>query len=144
MKPIQGGCLCGAVRYTATAEPIMTRTCWCRVCQYFAAGNASVNVVFAKDAVTIEGTLTDFPSSADSGNAMHRRFCPRCGTQVTSESEARAHLIILRAGTLDDPETAKSRRDLDEVGAELGCIDPYVPHFEGQPPAPPSAPLKMP
>ena len=57
LKPIQGGCLCGAVRYQATAEPIMTRTCWCRVCQYFAAGNASVNVVFAKDAVMIDVAL---------------------------------------------------------------------------------------
>src|SRR6476469_6867644 len=107
MTKIEGGCLCGAVRYAFTAEPIMTRTCWCRVCQHLASGNASVNVVFPKDALSLTGELKDFQSTADSGNRMHRRFCPSCGTQVFSESEARPHLIIARAGTLDDPSLAK-------------------------------------
>ena len=88
MQAIEGGCLCGAVRYVARSDPITTRSCWCRVCQYLAAGNASVNVVFPKDAVTITGELKDYASTADSGNRMHRRFCPTCGTQMFSESEA--------------------------------------------------------
>ena len=71
---IFGGCLCGATRYRSSAPPIMTRVCWCRVCQYFAAGNGTVNVVFTRTAVTIEGSLRDYRSVADSGNVMHRRF----------------------------------------------------------------------
>jgi hypothetical protein len=141
MQPIEGRCLCGAVRYRSTAEPILTRTCWCRDCQYFASGNATINVVFPKEAVTIEGELRDFASVADSGNRMHRGFCPKCGTQVTSESEARPHLVILRAGTLDDPEIAKSSGAIWTKSApSWAYIDPDVPHFEGQPPAPPAAP----
>lgn len=141
MKPIEGGCLCGAVRYQATAEPIMTRNCWCRVCQYFASGNATVNVVFPKDAVTVTGELKDYASTADSGNKMHRRFCPNCGTQVFSESEARPQLIIIRAGTLDDPEIAKASGVIWTASApSWGYIDPKLPQFEGQPPAP--APAK--
>ena len=137
MKPIEGGCLCGAVRYTASADPIMTRSCWCRVCQYFASGNATVNVVFAKDAVKITGELKDYASTADSGNRMHRRFCPVCGTQMFSESEARPHLLIIRAGTLDDLEIARSSGVHWTTSAPIwGYIDPSVPHFEGQPPAP--------
>ena len=141
MKLIEGGCLCGAVRYTASAEPILTRACWCRVCQYFASGNATINVVFPKDAVAIAGQLNDFVSTADSGNRMHRRFCPACGTQLFSESEARPNLIIVRAGTLDDPGIAKASGVIWTKSApSWAYLDPELPHFEGQPPAP--APAK--
>jgi len=30
---ILGGCLCRATRYRSTAPPIVTRVCWCRVCE---------------------------------------------------------------------------------------------------------------
>ena len=53
---ITGGCLCRAVRYTATAEPVATRVCWCRDCQHLAAGSPTVNLVFMTSAVTIERT----------------------------------------------------------------------------------------
>jgi hypothetical protein len=68
-----GGCMCGAVRYRISAEPIMTRACWCRDCQYFGAGSGTVNVVFPRAAVIVSGELSDFRSIADSGNVMHRR-----------------------------------------------------------------------
>src|SRR6266478_9318238 len=99
-----GQCLCGAVRYRITAEPITTRACWCRLCQYIGAGSNTVNVGFPSSAITIEGTLADYRSVADSGNVMHRRFCPTCGTAMFSEAESRPHLIFVRAGTLDDRE----------------------------------------
>ncbi len=143
MKAIEGGCLCGAVRYKAAAEPMLTRACWCRVCQYLASGNSTINVVFAKDAITVTGELKDYASTADSGSRMHRRFCPSCGTQLFSESEARPHLLIVRAGTLDDPEIAKASGVIWTASApSWGYIDPNVPHFEGQPPAPSPAPAK--
>src|SRR5690606_6697267 len=77
---ITGGCLCRRVRFEITARPIAMRMCWCRDCQYFASGNATVNVVFPSEAVRVEGELKDFVSVADSGNRMHRGFCPECGT----------------------------------------------------------------
>lgn len=33
MKAITGGCVCGAIRYEVTAEPIVTFNCHCRDCQ---------------------------------------------------------------------------------------------------------------
>jgi hypothetical protein len=104
---IEGGCLCRAVRFGSTTEPMVTRICWCRVCQYLGAGNATVNVFFRSESFTIQGKLTDHRSIADSGNVMHRRFCPGCGTAVLTQSEARPHLLAVRAGTLDDTAIAK-------------------------------------
>jgi hypothetical protein len=135
MTPISGGCLCRAVRYTATAEPIACRVCWCRDCQYFAAGNATVNVVFLAAAVSISGPLRGYTSIADSGNRMHRRFCELCGTPVTSASEARPHLMILRAGTLDEPGLAHPALTIWTGSAPTwACIDATLPSTPGQPP----------
>jgi hypothetical protein len=132
---VTGGCLCRSVRYRITAQPIVTRMCWCRVCQYFAAGNATVNTCFPKQALTVEGELGDYRSIADSGNVMHRRFCPKCGTPVFSEAEARPHLIFVRAGTLDDPEIAKPSLTIWTSAAPgWACIDERIPSVDGQPP----------
>lgn len=133
--PITGGCLCRAVRYTVSAEPLGTRVCWCRDCQYFAAGNATVNVIFSAAAVAIGGPLRDYPSTADSGNHMHRQFCERCGTPVTSRSDERPHLLILRAGTLDDPELARPGHTIwTDSAPSWACIAADVPRTARQPP----------
>ena len=132
---ITGGCMCKAVRYRIAAQPITTRTCWCRVCQYIGAGSATVNACFPADAVTIEGELRDFRGIADSGNVMHRRFCPSCGTHLFSAAESRPHLLFVRAGTLDEPEIARPAATIWTSRApSWACIDEAIPNIEGQPP----------
>jgi hypothetical protein len=132
---LNGGCLCKAVRYRITAAPITTRTCWCRLCQFIGAGSGTVNVFFPSEAITIEGNLSDYVSKADSGNILHRRFCPTCGTHMFSAAEARPHLIAVRAGTLDDPEIAKPAMTIWTSAAPgWACIDAGIPQLAQQPP----------
>jgi hypothetical protein len=137
---ITGGCLCGAVRYTIEADgPLTVRQCWCRVCQYLGAGSGTVNAAFQKDALTVSGPMTDYVSTADSGAIMHRRFCARCGTPVFSEAEPRPHLVIVRAGTLDDPSLAKPREIIWTNSApSWATFDPGLPSAAGQAPPPKS------
>src|SRR5277367_3538979 len=141
MNPeITGGCLCRAVRYRISAPPMLTRVCWCRLCQYLAAGNGSVNVCFPSNALAIEGNLSDFRSVADSGNVMHRKFCPVCGTQILSSSEARPHLVFVRAGTLDDAEVAAPSATIwTSQAPSWACINQDLPRVAAQP-SPPSTP----
>jgi hypothetical protein len=132
---ITGGCQCGAVRYSCTSEPIITRACWCRVCQYIGAGSNTVNVGFKTADMTITGETADYSVKADSGNVMHRRFCPTCGTPVFSQGDARPHQIFVRAGTLDDPEVAKPSMTIwVDQAPSWACFDPNLPQVEGQPP----------
>ncbi|MGO9818368.1 MAG: GFA family protein [Acidocella sp.] len=132
---ITGGCLCGAVRFSISAAPIITRQCWCRDCQYLASGNATVNVCFPADAVQITGETSAFHSRAASGNQMLRRFCPSCGTPLTSAALARPHLIFIRAGALDDPNLVKPAMNIWTASApEWVCLDPTLPATERQPP----------
>ena len=132
---ITGGCLCGAVRYEIDAEPIVTRTCWCRLCQYLGAGGATVNVAFPARAARIEGVPARYESVADSGSHMVRSFCPACGTPLFSEARERPHLIFVRAGTLDDPEMAPPSMTIwTSTAPSWACIDPAIEQVERQPP----------
>jgi hypothetical protein len=134
---ITGGCLCGAVRYRIEAEPLTVRTCWCKDCQKFGAGSATVNVVFPSEAAHFEGNVADFSSIAASGNIMHRGFCGKCGTGLTTSSEARPHLIGIRAGTLDDPEIGRPQITIWTKSApSWALIDSDIPSHETQPPLP--------
>jgi hypothetical protein len=133
--PVRGSCLCGAVRYEIDANPITSRVCWCRTCQAFGAGSGTVNVCFPRNAIRIEGQPSDYVSTADSGNVMHRRFCPNCGVHLFSEAEARPHLIFVRAGSLEDPEIAAPSSSIWVSQApSWACIDSRLPQISGQPP----------
>jgi hypothetical protein len=135
--PVTGGCLCKAVRYSISAEPIVIRECWCRVCQYLGAGSSAVNACFPAAAVAVEGALTDYRSTADSGNVMHRTFCPLCGTPVFSAAESRPHLIFVRVGTFDDPQAAPPAVAIWTASApHWACVDPQLPQVAGQAPPP--------
>jgi len=135
---ITGGCLCGAVRYEISAPPIMSRMCYCRVCQYLACGNAAVNAAFPTTAVTLTGTLKDYVSTADSGTEMHRRFCPECGVHLTTAAITRPEILMIRVGTLDDPSLVTPTAAIWVSSApRWACIDPSIEQIAGQP-----APLK--
>lgn len=137
---ITGGCLCGAVRYAVEDEPLTCRICWCRLCQYLAAGNASVNLTFPTSSFRIEGSPAKRQDKADSGSHMVRSFCATCGTQLFSEARERPHLIVVRAGTLDDPNIARPVATIwTSEAPSWACIDPALDRFEGQPP-----PLRVP
>jgi hypothetical protein len=133
--PIEGGCLCRSVRYRSASSPLTTRLCWCRVCQYIGAGNATFNAVFKREDFSCSGELVDYRSIADSGTVMHRRFCCRCGTHLFSEAESRPHLIIVRVGTLDQAQRFSPAATIWTSSAPpWAVIDLNLPHFSGQPP----------
>ena len=132
---ITGRCLCGAIRWESSAPPIVTRVCWCRECQYIGAGSGTVNACFRTAAFTVTGKTNDYPSVADSGNQMHRRFCPTCGTPLFSEAEARPHLIFVRVGTFDHPNLANPAMTMWTSSAPRWArIDAELPQVERQPP----------
>ena|SRR5689334_6083819 len=98
---IEGGCLCGAVRYRATGAPKAQTLCHCRSCRR-AAGAPSVGwVVFnAGDFAFFSGEPIRFESSP----GVTRTFCGRCGTPLTYRRESRPDSIDATTATLDHPD----------------------------------------
>ncbi len=136
--PHPGGCLCGAVRYTISAEPVGARMCWCRDCQRIASGSATVNVLFREEAVAISGDLGLFTMVADSGNTVERGFCKVCGSQIYSRTVTPKGLPMrVRAGTLDDPELCAPTAAIWTESAPIWAPIPdhFIRHPKGPPPA---------
>ncbi len=109
---IKGGCLCGAVRYIAEADPTSATVCHCRDCQKFTGSTFAALVRASKQAVTIKGTFKTFTSIGGSGNPILRHFCPKCGSSIAEESAMRPDTIVLNVGTFDDPTVAKPGREI--------------------------------
>jgi len=103
MSKMNGGCLCGSVRYSVEAEPIFQAVCHCRSCQKQSGSPFSVDLVVPAAAVSVQGTIKTFHETGDSGKAVERRFCPECGSALISWGALVPNSLFIKTGTLDDP-----------------------------------------
>lgn len=133
-----GGCLCGAVRYTASGGPQFTGDCYCLDCRRSSGTAHSSHIVMAKSAVAITGKVSGFDKPADSGNIVTRCFCPNCGTPIYSANSAMSDLLFLRALSLDDPEIYSVQMTVYTSRAPSWArIEADAPAFEAMPPRAP-------
>lgn len=96
---VQGGCMCGRVRYVARIENEDAYLCHCRMCQR-ASGNVSLAMKNVKQAdVQWEREPDYYQSSA----IARRGFCSACGTSLTFEYLEGTDKMDLIVGTFDDP-----------------------------------------
>ena len=131
-----GSCLCGAVRYAISAEPLIARICWCRMCQKV-SGNGTANAIFPTSSIEVTGAMCCFTSGADSGNLISRHFCPICGSHLFANSSASPQFRVVRLGTLDDPSLIKPETNMWVSSApSWACLDETLRSEERQP-APP-------
>jgi hypothetical protein len=106
---IQGGCLCGAIRYRALGPPRIACLCHCADCRKACGAQSVAWVTFPHERFSfIQGEPVRFRSSPP----VERTFCGRCGTPLTYQSEERAHEIDITTGSLDDPEAFPPRKEV--------------------------------
>jgi hypothetical protein len=102
MREMTGGCLCGQVRYSATADPAFVVVCHCKNCQKQSGTAFSVDVGVPKSTISIKGQLKTFHDTGDSGQPVERNFCPECGSPIFSDIAVMPELSFIKAHTLDD------------------------------------------
>ena len=97
----EGGCLCGAVRYRATGDPIWVCHCHCRICQRHTGAAFATFVGFSSEQVTWSKRK---PSLYRSSKLAERGFCDICGSTL---SFRRAHKseVSVSAVSLDHPDS---------------------------------------
>lgn len=135
---ISGGCLCGAVRYEGTTEPIVQGHCQCRNCQQ-ATGTGHISVMAVpKDTIEVTGELKFYEKAADSGNTVRRGFCPNCGSSVMNMNSGMDELMFLMVGCLDDPsQFAPMFVVYHSRGQGWDYVDPGLQTFPEMPPQAP-------
>lgn len=103
MSTLEGGCLCGDVRYEVPGPPLVVALCHCTHCQRQSGAACSVNIGIAKGSLRLlKGETRVYEDTGSSGHAVYRHFCGRCGSPIFSDVVARPTLDWLKAGTLDD------------------------------------------
>ena len=112
MSQIVGGCLCGNIRYTCEAEPMMMAICHCKNCQKQTSTSFSILVAVPKGSLNIGGELSAYNDQGSSGQAVIRKFCGKCGSPILSDVAALPTMDFLKAGTLDDTSWLKPEAQL--------------------------------
>lgn len=134
-----GRCLCGAVSFTLSADPLAVRICWCRDCQHLAA-NGTVNLLVPAEALSVSGTVAEHVKTADSGNQLTRQFCPSCGTHLFGISSGRPQFRVVRVGNLDEPSSVTPTTNIWTSSAPVwACLDAGLDNVPGQPQAAPQS-----
>lgn len=128
---LQGGCHCGAVRFSVTEPPVFATVCHCRDCQKQSGAPFLAWAMVSKGAMTVQGTTAVYNSSATG----RRSFCARCGSGLffINGPLAEMEMIQVRIAALDDPGAVKPMLQVqaaERIGwvAELHCV-PAVERF---------------
>lgn len=100
-KAAEGGCLCGAVRYRVSGQPVASTLCHCRSCRRASGGTNVAWAVFEKG--NFEWLLGE-PSAYSSSPGIEWLHCAECGSLVGYRRASRPDHMDITTGTLDEPE----------------------------------------
>ncbi len=116
---LTGGCLCGAVRFQVTGEPMAVSHCHCKDCRR-AAGAPFITWMTLKsgDFAYTAGA----PKEYESSSGVRRGFCGSCGTTLAYRGATHPEEIDISAAALDDPE-AVTPDDHLWIGSKLSWIE---------------------
>ncbi len=111
-----GGCSCGAVHYECSAEPLYPGHCYCTKCHKASGGGHVSAMVVPAESLKITGE------------------CPTCGAPLFGKSTGMPGLMVIKAGSLDDPGVFKPAMNIFTASAlPWDHMDPNLPSFPAMP-----------
>ena len=101
--PYPGGCLCGAIRYRLTAEPITLYACHCTDCQRHSGSAFNLSMLVPRPALEItRGKPARFSVPLPGERSWNGVYCDACAARLWTEPVKFPQISTLRPGTLDD------------------------------------------
>lgn len=122
-----GGCLCGQLRYAIDGVPSFQYNCHCRDCQRMSGAAYLPIVALPANCVSVAGEVSWYARRAGSGREAVEGFCPTCGSRVFGKGEGVAGLLLVCAGTLDEPALFEPAADIFTRAAPYwDMMDPVI------------------
>ncbi|MCK7611764.1 GFA family protein [Roseibium sediminicola] len=110
-----GGCLCGAVQFSAKGQPLRVGLCHCMDCRKHHGALFHASAIFPEETVSVEG---------ETGSYERRFFCPRCGSSVFSQTGDEMELHL---GAFDAPDQFRPSYELWTIRREAWL--PAIPEM---------------
>lgn len=101
---LEGGCICGAIRYRATEPPVRGVICHCSICRRHSGAPILAFVHFSRASFT---WLAAEPARYRSSEYAERGFCPRCGSTVSMHEDVLKERVQICVGSLDEPDRVR-------------------------------------
>lgn len=135
-KKLDGGCLCGAVRYEVTGEPQTFLHCHCSRCRHASGTGHASNLFVAGSLEWLQGEEGVRSFKVPEATRFVNTFCGRCGGRVPRFIEE-AGVVMIPAGSLDtEPGIMPQARIFQDSKAAWSCDHSQLPSFETYPPRP--------
>ena len=96
----EGGCLCGAIRYRLSGQPLSSVICHCVTCRRASGAPSVAWLTFERRQLEF---LSEQPQAYRSSPEVVRRFCATCGSALSYEHANSAGTIDITTLTLDEP-----------------------------------------
>jgi len=97
---IDGRCHCGQVTFEAEVDPATAGICHCTDCQMLSGSAYRVSVRAAAQDFKLNGDVSSYIKTADSGNKRRHAFCSHCGTPIYATQPDGPTSYTLRVGTI--------------------------------------------
>ena len=99
---VEGGCLCGRIRYRVDGELVWSGYCHCESCRRF-TGSVVTNWAGIREAAFV---LLSGQPKVYATPGVERGFCADCGASLTYRADRFPDYLQLHLGSLDAPGAA--------------------------------------
>ena len=132
---LNGGCLCGAIRYRLTGPSRYVMQCCCRDCQKATGTGHTTIIGVHRDQLELDGSPATYTNYGDTGGEVTRHFCGNCGGRLYTSGTLPGDNVIVQAGSLDEPSMIAPQAVIYvKDAAAWDHFDPALPRHDTTPP----------
>ena len=131
---VDGGCLCGEVRFRVRGAPAFMRNCHCSRCRRARSAAFATNLGYLPEQFTwLAGETLVRRYKIPEANRFTNAFCSRCGGEAPS-AWPNIPFIVVPAGTLDDDPGMRPQQHIHVAAkASWHSFVDDLPQFAGPP-----------